>query len=210
MENAPRGIVTSGELLVGAEAGAEGVASDEAPGTWRETGGVGVGTTEVLTVTKFCGPTSGVTVVEASGPGDVRVDILSEVEAVSGVLCTVVTMIVERRTVTVCALSLAGVGEDAIDIVEAISGAADTGSLNGTVLITVVDKLSVTVPPAGTVGLDVAKTGIAVADCAEALGPNSGSTVVEGVDGVVADFAGKPGVVVGMIVVAGVGLVGED
>lgn len=102
--------------------------------------GVGVGGTEMLTVTKFCGSINGVTVVEARGPGGaVGIDSVSDAKAGSGVLSTVVTMVVGMLIVTVSATSLNGAIEDKIDAAKGVSGAAGAGSLDGTVVTTVVD-----------------------------------------------------------------------
>jgi hypothetical protein len=82
---------------------------------------------------------SGVTVVKASDAGEFRVDGVSDAGADSGVLSTVTTMVVERLNVTVSAMSLDDGSEDAAEAAKAVADAADTGSLNGTVVITVVD-----------------------------------------------------------------------
>ena len=138
IENAPKGIVISAALPVGAGAGTGGVASEEAPGVWIATRGVGVGITGLLGVTKLSGLTSGVTVVEARGPGDVNVDDISGAEGDSDVSETVVTMVIGRLIVSVSAVSPDGVTEDSIDCANGVSGAAGAGSLIGTVVIIVV------------------------------------------------------------------------
>lgn len=77
---------------------------------------MGVGIAGLLTVTRFCGPTSGVTVVAAKGPGFDRLDVASGADVDSGVLSTVLTIVLERRAVTVCIGSLdcvTGEGTDA-------------------------------------------------------------------------------------------------
>jgi hypothetical protein len=209
IENAPKGIVIPEKLPVDVGAGIEGVTCDEASGTWIDTSGVGVESTEVLSVTKSWGLISGVTVVEASGAGAVRVDGVSDAGADSGVLSTVTTIVVERLTVTVSSISLDDGSEDATEAAKAVADAADTGSLNGTVVITVVDIWRVTVLPAGMEGPAVAGTGRVVPDCSRGLVPNTGWTVVADSGAWVAGCSGESAVGVGMVAVARNGLAEE-
>jgi hypothetical protein len=120
---------------------------------------VGVGISEVLAVTKFCGLSSGVTVVDASALGEARLACASETATGSGVLWTVVVVVGGGTTAAVSGVSTDAAKEDSIDVGGAVSDTAATG----TVVVIVVDMRRVTVSPAGMEGL-VAGPGTVV-DC---------------------------------------------
>jgi hypothetical protein len=74
---------------------------------------------------------------------------------------------VENWTVTVSTLSDGAVGtEDTTDTARDVSGIAEIGSLNGTVVVGVLDIWRVKVLPAGMEGFVTTGTGIGV-DCFE-------------------------------------------
>lgn len=188
MENGPRGIVTSGDPPAGAGAGTEGVASSDAPGFWIDTGGVGVGVADVMSVTKLDGLAKGVTVVEARRPVEGSLEVDSDTGATPGVPETVVTRVVETRTVTVSSFSLDGDTAEPSDAARGVSDAR-SGSLNGTVVVAMVDIWRVTVLPAGMDGLTVAGTAILSTDCSGEPALDTGTTVVASSGSVAVDVS---------------------
>ena len=171
IEKAPKGIVTPGESPVAAGAKAESVVSEEALGTWIVTEGVSVRSLEGTSVTKFCALAIGVTVVEASDSGKVRLAGASETAAGSGTLWTTLMVVVAVLTVTVSGVS----NDEATEASTGVERAVSDGIDDGMVVVIVVDMRRVTVSPAGIEGL-VAGSGTVVGCSCPA--PATGSTVV--------------------------------
>lgn len=86
IEKPSKGIVTLGESAVAEGDSTDIVVSEEALGIWIVTEGAGMKLLEVLAVTKFCWLTMGVTVVDASDSGKLRLAGASETATGSGTL----------------------------------------------------------------------------------------------------------------------------